>query len=115
MQNIYKHKAGSIDAQPTSVSSDTTSIVPALSLSNIKTLTMPTKINRSAKTGKFVTKKKAAKSPKTTVTETLYPYNLHKQATIDFIKSISVMGFNKVSVDTAKKGALLLIKKLKIK
>jgi hypothetical protein len=32
---------------------------------------MPTKITRSAKTGKFVSKKAAAKRPATTVTETV--------------------------------------------
>lgn len=32
---------------------------------------MPTKITRSAKTGKFVTKKAAARKPNTTVTETV--------------------------------------------
>lgn len=71
-------------------------------------------VNRSAKSGKFVTKSKAKKSPNTTVTETLYPHKFHKQATIDFIKAVSVMGFNKVSVDTAKKGAATLMRKLKI-
>lgn len=46
-------------------------------------------INRSAKTGKIVTKAKAKRSPKTTVTETITGYERHRKEVIEFIKSVA--------------------------
>lgn len=53
-----------------------------------------------------------AKTPKP---KTTYPHNFHRQATFDFIKACSEIGFNKVSFDTVRKGAKELMRKLKIK
>ena len=47
-------------------------------------------INRSAKTGKFVTAKKAKKSPSTTVKETIEPYKKHSAAIRVFIKRVAM-------------------------
>lgn len=51
--------------------------------------------SRSAVTGKFVTAKKAKRSPKKTVTETITPYNRNKkdvivllQAAIELLKKL---------------------------
>lgn len=48
-----------------------------------------TKISRSAKTGKLISKKKAAKNPKTTVTETVTGYQRHKKEVIAVLKEIN--------------------------
>lgn len=47
-------------------------------------------VNRSAKSGKFVTAKKAKKSPGTTVTEKIDPYKKHAAAIKVFIKRVAL-------------------------
>lgn len=48
-------------------------------------------INRSAKSGKFVTAKKAKRNPNTTVKETIRndPYTKHRQYVINLLREIS--------------------------
>lgn len=46
-------------------------------------------VSQSAKTGKFVTKKKAARNKATTVTKTITPYQRHKQGIVKFLKRVA--------------------------